>query len=93
MVRDIGVVFHTLHYYWAEECGLLYRGFFSIHFTITGLKNMVCYIGVLFHTLHYYWAEEYGSLYRGSFPYIYLHYYWAEEYRSLYRGLRYKEVR
>ena len=44
--RYIGVVFHTFYYYWAEEYGSLYRRFFSIHFTITGLKNMARYTGV-----------------------------------------------
>ena len=48
-------------------------GFFSIRFTIIGLKNIVPYTGCSLHR---------GSLYRGSFPC----YYWAEEYRSLLPG-------
>ena len=47
--------------------------FFSIHFTIAGLKNLlreyrgprcigVRYVEVLFHTFYYCWPEEFASL-------------------------------
>ena len=53
LVRYIEVLFHTLHYYWDDKYRTLYRGLryievryievFSIHYTITGMKNIVRY--------------------------------------------------
>ena len=51
-VRYIEVFLHSLHYYWDDKYRTLYRGlryievryisrFFSIHYTITGMINIV----------------------------------------------------
>ena len=46
---------------------LLYRAPFSIHFTITGLKNVVCYTCVHYTCVHY-------TLFcRGSLYWVFLH--------------------
>jgi len=69
-IRYIEVLFHTLHYYWAEEYGSWYRGCFPYITLLLGWRMWFVISRVLFHTFYYYWAEEYGLLYRGSFPYI-----------------------